>query len=404
MALLVMAQRAGLEVSAATVDHGLRPEAAGEAEVVARFCAEAGIPHTTLKAEGLDVSGNLAARAREARYRLLADWALGKGLGAVLLGHTLDDQAETVLMRLGRGSGVDGLSAMAMARDWLGVRWLRPMLGVRRAALRDWLRAARIGWVEDPTNDDARYDRVRARSALEVLATLGITAEGLAETATRLGSERAVLEEAADALAARALRRGGLGEVYLDRTALAAALPATARRLVGDVLVRLSGRAYRPRARSLDALLEALTDQGFNGATLAGCLIEASLTEIVFCREPAACPVLPLVTGSQIWDAGWRIEAPSPPQSPLWIGPLGAAGLAEATRLMRLHATPSPRHWRDTPASARRAAPAIFASADAAPATLAAVPSAGLALDPALSTIASVPPQIASKVRHDAPD
>ena len=107
-----------------------------------------------------------SAAARAARMRLLSDWAKDRGLDAVVLGHTQDDQAETLLMRLARGAGVDGLSGMAAARSQAGALWLRPMLGVRRDALRGWLTGRGIGWADDPTNEDEGFDRIRVRRAI----------------------------------------------------------------------------------------------------------------------------------------------------------------------------------------------------------------------------------------------
>lgn len=174
----------GSDLRAVTVDHGLRAAAPGEAAQVARLCADLGLPHDTLHWTGWDQSGNLQAEARRARYRLMAGWARGHDLQAVALGHTLDDQAETVLMRLARGSGVDGLSAMAGRRDDLGMRWLRPLLAIRRDDLRAFLSGLGVDWVDDPSNADTRFDRIKTRQALAQLAGLGIDAEGLADTAT----------------------------------------------------------------------------------------------------------------------------------------------------------------------------------------------------------------------------
>ena len=136
MALLLLleeaAARAGRVVAAVTVDHGLRPESGGEAAAVAALCAGRGIAHATCRWGDWDGAGNLLDRARQARRALIADWARGRGIGAVALGHTLDDQAETVVLRLARGSGVDGLAGMAAVVRAEGILWLRPLLGVRR--------------------------------------------------------------------------------------------------------------------------------------------------------------------------------------------------------------------------------------------------------------------------------
>uniref|UniRef100_UPI0026223B47 tRNA lysidine(34) synthetase TilS n=1 Tax=uncultured Amaricoccus sp. TaxID=339341 RepID=UPI0026223B47 len=196
VALLLLLHAAGRDLAAVTVDHGLRPESVGEAASVAALCAARGIPHSVLRWEDRDPRGNLQQAAREARRSLIAGWAEASGIAAVALGHTLDDQAETVVMRLARGSGVDGLSAMRPETLALGILWLRPLLGIRRAALRAWLAAEGVAWAEDPTNADARFDRVRARLALPTLAGLGIGPERLAATARAVARACAALEAA----------------------------------------------------------------------------------------------------------------------------------------------------------------------------------------------------------------
>ncbi|WP_236628283.1 tRNA lysidine(34) synthetase TilS, partial [Sulfitobacter sp. HI0129] len=128
-----MADTRGLSLRAVTVDHGLRAGSAEEATGVAACCAALGVPHDTLQWADWDGSGNLQAAARDARYRLMADWAARHDIGAIALGHTADDQAETFVMRLARRSGVDGLSAMAPHSVRAGIEWLRPLLGIHRA-------------------------------------------------------------------------------------------------------------------------------------------------------------------------------------------------------------------------------------------------------------------------------
>jgi len=153
------ADLAGTALEAVTVDHGLREEAAEEANMVARYCATFGIPHTTLKWNGADASGNIASAGRDARYRLISNWAKSRAIGGVLLGHTLDDIAETFLMRLARKSGVDGLSMMETQFERNGMRWSRPFWQHARADLRDYLIRHGVPWVDDPTNDDEAYER-----------------------------------------------------------------------------------------------------------------------------------------------------------------------------------------------------------------------------------------------------
>lgn len=288
MALLALARDwadgAGSKLIAATVDHGLRAESADEAELVAQFCATCEIPHRTLTLSGLTGSGNLAARAREARYDALAEWATRSGARTVLLGHTMDDQAETVLMRLGRGSGVEGLSGMPDHMHWRGVEFLRPLLGLRRTALRALLVERGIHWVEDPTNSDPAYDRVKARSALDVLEPLGISVEGLSATADRLARQRRVLEADADRLSDATTSESD-GITCLRRSQLRMALPDTAMRLIARTLMEVGGNPYRPRFHSLEPLYQRIVSDEETTTTLANCLIRLGTEHVAFSRE-----------------------------------------------------------------------------------------------------------------------
>lgn len=350
LALLLLlagwAGQGGPEILAVTVDHGLRPEAAAEAATVARRCAALGIAHTVLRWQGWDGRGNLPAEARAARYRLIAAWARDRGIGQVALGHTADDQAETVLMRLGRGSGVDGLSGMETRRDSQGIIWVRPLLGQTRQALRDWLLARGESWVDDPTNDDPTYDRVRTRRALQALAGLGIDREGLIATAERMWRARAVLDQAAADLAGRAARIGA-GDVILDRAAFATAAEETRQRLFAHALNWVSGADYRPRFAALEAGLERA--EAGKRVTLHGCLVMPRAATLRVTREPAAVAGTVAPAGA-LWDGRWRLEGPAATGAE--IRALGEAGLVQcpdwrATRLPRPTLLASPALWRD---------------------------------------------------------
>ncbi|PDT90256.1 tRNA lysidine(34) synthetase TilS [Bradyrhizobium sp. Y36] len=181
-----------------TIDHGLRPEAAREAREVKRLATELGLPHRTLRWRGAKPKTGLPAAARNARYRLLAEAARAVGASHVLTAHTRDDQAETLLMRLVRGSGLAGLSAMAplSARD--GIMLARPLLDVAKAQLVATLRRAKIGFADDPTNRDTAFTRPRLRALLPLLAAEGGDARNLARLATRLARANAAVEVLAD--------------------------------------------------------------------------------------------------------------------------------------------------------------------------------------------------------------
>ena len=333
----------GVALHAVTVDHGLRPEAAAEAAEVAALCARLGLPHEVLHWRW-DGRGNLSDAARRGRQRLIADWVAARGIADVALGHTADDQAETLLMRLGRGSGVDGLAAMRPLRCALGLRWHRPLLGLRRADLRADLAARGIGWAEDPTNEDEGYQRVRARRALALLAPLGVTVEGLCDTAARLARASAALG-AATAAAAREFARVDAGDVLLEAAGLAALPEEMRERLVAAALGWVGSAEYRPRHAALRRALGNV--MAGRAATLQGCRLLPGAGTIRIAREAQAVAGL-RGPASAVWDRRWRAKGPDLQE--LSLAALGAQGLA---------ACPG---WRATgrPRAALLAAPAFW--------------------------------------------
>ncbi|WP_306047687.1 tRNA lysidine(34) synthetase TilS [Nioella sp. MMSF_3534] len=314
-------------IHALTVDHGLRPEAGDEALLVAREAMRMGAQHDTLYWTGWDGKGNLQAAARDARYGLMREFCTREGIGAILLGHTQDDQAETVLMRLARGSGVDGLSAMPegrFGRDDI----LRPVLAESRADLRVWLTRQGMRWFEDPTNDDPRYDRVRARRLLTQLAPFGIDASRLADTAASMARARVALLARARDLADRIVTdRQGL--LIYDRAGLERTEEETRLRLVSHGLACLSGAPYKPRLASLSATLDrALEGQG---GTLQGCRLIPSRDSLMMVREfKAVADLTAPADGQTLWDGRWRVLAPAHPVAT--IRALGEDGLAQWDR------------------------------------------------------------------------
>jgi tRNA(Ile)-lysidine synthase len=325
--LLLLHATAPGRIEAVTVDHGLRPESRAEAAAVAALCAARGIPHAVLDWQGWDGRGNLQDQARQARRRLIAGWARARGIAAVALGHTLDDQAETVLLRLARGSGVDGLAAMAPVATGDGLLWLRPLLGVRRAALRAWLGTQGVPWAEDPSNADTRFDRIRARAALPLLAGLGLGPERLAATARAMARARAALERATADLAALCLADGGAGDLVLDPAPFAAAAEELRLRLLAGALCWVSGALYRPRLVRLEAALAAIeTGTVGHGLTLHGCVLRHRGDRVAIRRELARmAAAVPLAAGR--WDGRWATFGTPPAGAGLTIGALGAGGL-----------------------------------------------------------------------------
>ena len=241
-------------VTALTVDHRLRSEAAAEAASVAAQCAARGLPHVTLVREGGDFTSNIQARARAARYALM-------GYGLLLTAHHADDQAETLLMRLNRASGSYGLAAIRPARRLQpGVMLVRPLLAVRKADLAALAAADAWQQVDDPTNRDPRHDRTAMRAFLAATPALAVTA--LAASAAHLAADAEALAWAADLAWAGRVQEAD-GRLLVDAGGLPAAL---VQRLLASAVETLAGR---PARGSEIARLAARLGAGATG-TLAG--------------------------------------------------------------------------------------------------------------------------------------
>lgn len=250
-----------------TVDHGLRPTAAIECAAVADRAAALGLEAEILVWTGAKPAANVQATARAARYRLLAEAARRHHCDALATAHTRDDQAETFLLALARGSGVYGLAAMPPARDLgAGLTLLRPLLATPKADLVAWLDAAGIAYVTDPSNADPRYTRARLRAARDSLAALGLTPDRLVATAARMARAASALDAAADALIAAATPFGPA--LSLPIAPLVAAPDEIGLRALARLLAGIGGSVYPPRYDRLEPLHAALRAAARSGAGL----------------------------------------------------------------------------------------------------------------------------------------
>ncbi len=248
MLLLAHAALPG-RVAAATVDHGLRPESAAEAAMVSALCERLGVPHQTLRVDL--AAGNIQAEARAARYAALGAWMEREGLEALLTAHHADDQAETLLLRLGRGSGVAGLAGVRARGAVPGTRLplLRPLLGWRRAELAKVVAAAGIEPADDPSNRDDRFDRARIRKAIAGADWLDVPA--LAVSAANLADADAALEWAAAREWSECVTKGPMGYTYRPQAPRAVAL-----RVLTRIVTELDGSV--PRGSAVARLFESL--------------------------------------------------------------------------------------------------------------------------------------------------
>ncbi len=262
---------------ALTVDHGLLPGSAATARKVVAWARKAGLKAVSLAWKGQKPSADIEAEARAARYHLMADWLRAHGLGALYVAHTEDDQAETFLLRLARGSGVDGLAAMQEVAPLpvpgrKNLRVVRPLLSISRDALRDLLAANDHPWIEDPMNLDARFARARIRAAWPALEALGLERARIADAAAHISRAREALDWATLAVAQRTVRIAD-NVAIVDSHALVQAPREVALRLLARLLMMLGGQTYRPRFDSLERMFDRISLGNSKAATLHGCIV-----------------------------------------------------------------------------------------------------------------------------------
>ncbi|HKF73638.1 MAG TPA: tRNA lysidine(34) synthetase TilS [Stellaceae bacterium] len=306
------ARRRGGAITALTVDHRLRSEAAAEAREVGVWLAARGIAHETLVWRGPHPSGDIQAEARAARYRLLEARCARHGLLHLLTAHHRDDQAETFWLRLARGSGLDGLAGISAVSERPQCRVLRPLLDVPPARLRAWLGHEGQVWIEDPSNRNAAFARVRVREARAFLVAEGLSAERLEETLRHLGRARQALEAVTAGLLARAMSVHPLGFAWLDAEALRRAEAELGLRALAAALATIGGTNYPPRLERIERLYEALCrgDLG-GGRTLGGCQLAPAGARVLVCRELAEIegPVALSPGKATVWDGRFRVAA-----------------------------------------------------------------------------------------------
>ncbi len=346
LALMLLMQRwraerdAGPDLWVFTVDHGLRPGAAGEAEMVAVAAGRLGLRARILRWEGAKPMTGVEEAAREARYGLLVEACREVGAADLLTAHHRDDQVETVLMRLGRGSGLAGLAAMRSDRFLAaGVTLRRPLLTLPKSRLAETVAAAGLLPAQDESNGDERFARAKLRRAMPALEAAGIGSPGVIRSASRLARADAALEHYVDDFLAQSASVDRFAVATLDRAAFRS-VPAEIRlRALGRILVGIGGSDWPPpRSERLEALEAALTGTGPFKRTLGGAVVVASNEAAAIHREQGRMRLqdIALSAGDAgIWDGRFAFRIATAPAG-LSIGPLGEAG----RRSLELTGTP----------------------------------------------------------------
>ncbi|WP_240230419.1 tRNA lysidine(34) synthetase TilS [Devosia lacusdianchii] len=317
LALLLLAQRWAADLPAAprlhvySVDHGLRPEAAGEVAMVLGVAKSLGVAATGLRWDGGKPATGVQEAARAARYGLIGTAMAADGVSVLLTAHHRNDQAETVLMRMAHGSGIEGLRGMAGMAEVEGVRVHRPLLGVDPAALAEIVVAAGLTPAADPSNTDSHYERVRWRQTLPQLAALGLDAGMIAGFAERMGEADAAIAQMADGCFSEIVRLDGFGAARIELSPFIGLSPAISTRVLGRVLKIVGGR-QKPRALGqVERLRQAIAEDVLpRSTTVLGCVIRLKDGAIAVAREPGRSvpPDAALLPhGELVWDERFRI-------------------------------------------------------------------------------------------------
>tara|TARA_B100001057_G_scaffold394092_1_gene403209 strand:+ start:303 stop:1580 length:1278 start_codon:yes stop_codon:yes gene_type:complete len=295
-----------LKIIILTVDHNLRNGSADEALYVGELCNKLGLIHKTLIWDHDDIKGNLSASAREARYRLMQNSIPPDAI--LITGHTLDDQAETFLMRLRRGSGVDGLASMA-ERSYLSfgngdITIFRPLLDFERQTLRNVLNFYKVAWIDDPTNNDQSSERVRVRDLLARCAEIGIDKSTISRTALLMQSAKTALNH----FASDCYEKFGScdnGDIIFDFDEFSRQPLDIKRRLISAAQKWISNQKYRPRLSQVDALIRSIDEKiTFSGS---GTICYFHDNSIRITRESNACVCEIEASNAVIFDRRWKL-------------------------------------------------------------------------------------------------
>jgi tRNA(Ile)-lysidine synthase len=347
-------------ILALIVDHALRAESAPEAEQTRTVLGKLGIDAEIFRWQHPPVASRLHIRARAARYELLAAACRARGIAALVLGHQREDQAETILMRIAKGSGIDGLRGIDADGRFERMRLLRPFLSIPRARCEATCRAHGIAFISDPSNASQKYARGRLRRVMPLLAEEGLATERLCDLGARTAEAKEALDHYTHALLRVAGKLDDAGVLRLDLEQLRAAPRAVALRALDAALRTVNpGFAYGAERASLLPLLESLcADNAMPPRTLHGCLVAKTARLATVIREYAAIAgETPIGPGETVmWDGRWEVTLDAKAGNGHAIRPLGhpphalidqlAPGLRHKIPQGRVRAT-LPALWRN---------------------------------------------------------
>ena len=314
------------KIIVASIDHGLRSESKSEVEFVKKACEMKKVEHFSLAPTThlSKMPGNLQDNARSARYKLLRNWAIAKNLQCILLGHTLDDQEENLLIRFFRGSGVDGLVSMEEMVPRNEILWIRPLLKFRKEELRNYLRNKNYSWVDDPSNHDDKYKRVKIRKLLKQLKSNNLITPNFVKTADHMLRASKLSRGIAIPNSKTLLSFNDVGQISFQVEKFSQLFEDSQYRILAGILSWFSGRFYKPRFSQLENMYNKIFNVNMKGSTLGGTVFKKKNGTLTFTRELASIEENCLLKDEKfIWDNRWLITLKQKIQGKLYVKPYG---------------------------------------------------------------------------------
>ncbi|MBD25788.1 MAG: tRNA lysidine(34) synthetase TilS [Candidatus Marinimicrobia bacterium] len=312
--LLEWSNNVKVSIHTLTVDHCLRDSSSAESAQVSDWLAARNIAHTVLRwddgAQKRKIASSPQHAARNARYDLMNHWCATNGFGHLLVAHHADDQVETFLMRLARGSGIEGLSAMSPMIQRGGIFLLRPLLNFTKAQLAEVCRARGQNWIDDPSNNSDSSTRVRFRKSQEILEREGFTRQRLLNTVGHLRRAKLALDQSVVDFFKVAGRFDGYGVARLSVQKLVNTPEEIGLRTISRILMAVSGAAYGPRFKNLQGLYDRIVSRPWRDATLHGCFVQREGDNLLVCRETAkiAASLQVAINKNVVWDGRFRVS------------------------------------------------------------------------------------------------
>lgn len=321
------AQTTNTKLVAFIVDHALRPQSGDETEQTHKTLSQLGMNSEILRWEHAPIVTRLHSTARKARYQLLMDACKKHGFDTLMLAHQREDQAETILMRLAKGSGIDGLAGMATKSESEGIRLLRPLLAFPKERLIATCGEAHISFITDPSNMSDQFARGRLRRVLPLLEKEGFTVDRLFDLGHRAAEARDALDHYANIFIQQHAQQDVAGVIRIDRAAMISQPRAIIQRVMTSALQAIYAQDYAPEYTTLNSLITTLlAPDTMPPRTLHGCLISLNEKYIIIMREYAGISDAPTLRPGETtsWDDRWNVAlSPDAPVGDYIIRPLG---------------------------------------------------------------------------------